>query len=759
MADAEDSRIRPDDFKHVYNALLAAYRPILDEILKPPRSPEELLKDADKPRSCDDEAALARRIFDAFFTEEVALRLLPDEGRRLLGPVDRWRWCFLHIRCCLIFGWLICRGPRTFPASVDALYRYWRCVREVLGTPISNPPTAEERGDFEILVAALEAAFRQQTVEKVPSGLADDALAGKLDCLSPTDDAIQLFEQTLTTRTAAALLGRAAFERHSQDPTFWFCRCWCLCSIRFGCCLARARTLIDLIRCIIDYFECLDRCFGRLRCEITEPDPNECVEEKEFTVPAIFRGIEIRGTATGAFCDHYTLEWRPGFGPWNNIGIHYPGGAATGGCGVVNGTLGWLQTMPFVAGGLVEIRLCVHSSQANVAPECCFVEFELSKNEVWIRSVEGVEAPALFDPNSQLTDGGGVVRSFGTALRVSGSAVVGGCAQKKIKQFTLSFHPGFVVNPLLPGFVRFWQVDYISPFQIDAGFNNVWEDALTAFWRQPNAPPALCNPFAAFLQDTRWSTQIPQGFPVVPSEPPCPAPAFWNSTPIPLINCQSGRYTLRLTTEDTAGALTHHLRQIWIDNKDMPHSHAHITGLVGINPCQNIDLADFAPPNGDCSVPWIAPLAGTAFDELIEEGNLAVPSDNFGGFSLWIKKDGMPNPGVLIPIPGPSGPPAWGGPTVGTSRVGEPGTRCPSASPPPAVIPPASDGILALLDMRRLDAICNPAEPQLTLKPQECCGYILTLLVWDNSICPSLGGGRHQREHTFPLCICNNVRR
>jgi hypothetical protein len=64
-----------------------------------------------------------------------------------------------------------------------------------------------------------------------------------------------------------------------------------------------------------------------------------------------------------------------------------------------------------------------------------------------------------------------------------------------------------------------------------------------------------------------------------------------------------------------------------------------------------------------------------------------------------------------------------------------------------------------LLDMRRLDAICNPAEPQLTLKPQECCGYILTLLVWDNSICPSLGGGRHQREHTFPLCICNNVRR
>ena len=73
--------------------------------------------------------------------------------------------------------------------------------------------------------------------------------------------------------------------------------------------------LLDLVRCLIDYFTCLFRCFDGLRFEITEPDPNECVEEKEFFTPAIFRGIEICGTATGAFCDHYTLESRPGFGP------------------------------------------------------------------------------------------------------------------------------------------------------------------------------------------------------------------------------------------------------------------------------------------------------------------------------------------------------------------------------------------------------------------------------------------------------------
>ena len=37
----------------------------------------------------------------------------------------------MHLRCCIIFGWLLCRGPRTFAGSSYYLYRYWRCVREV----------------------------------------------------------------------------------------------------------------------------------------------------------------------------------------------------------------------------------------------------------------------------------------------------------------------------------------------------------------------------------------------------------------------------------------------------------------------------------------------------------------------------------------------------------------------------------------------------------------------------------------------------
>ncbi len=136
-----------------------------------------------------------------------------------------------------------------------------------------------------------------------------------------------------------------------------------------------------------------------------------------------------------------------------------------------------------------------------------------------------------------------------------------------------------------------------------------------------------------------------------------------------------------------------------------------------------------------------------------------MPSDNFGGYRLWIKKDGAPNPGVPVPIPGPGAPP-WGPPFVGTSRIGDPGERCATADPPPlGPIPPETPLVLASLDLRRLDAVCNPGEPQLTLKRGECCGFIVTLTVWDTSICPSLSNGRHQIWHSFPICVCNDLPR
>ncbi|MEM8587194.1 MAG: hypothetical protein AAGG65_03960, partial [Pseudomonadota bacterium] len=134
--------------------------------------------------------------------------------------------------------------------------------------------------------------------------------------------------------------------------------------------------------------------------------------------------------------------------------------------------------------------------------------------------------------------------------------------------------------------------------------------------------------------------------------------------------------------------------------------------------------------------------------------NTAQPSDNFGGYTVSIKKDGGSY--FPVPIPGPGATP-WGPPFVGTSRVGDPGTRCPNAVPPGPPPGPEVVGTLATLDMRRLDAVCNPAEPGLTLKRGECCGFVVALSVWDTSICPGLSGGRHEAHDQFPFYICNNL--
>ena len=771
LLEANKEIIDSETFQVALKALLGAYRPILEEELKRARDPDKLRKEAEKtPPSCEDELALAERLFEASFTEDLALRSLPEEAIKILGPRTRWRWCLQHIRCCIIFGWLICRGPRNFRAWVYYLYRYWICVRKVIGAPVSTPLTPDQRADFQTLVEAMAGAYKPYLTEQLatlesPAAVPEEFLAGKIDCCEGEDEVGQVFERLHNPKVAEALFGKEAFAKHSQEPYFWLCRCWCLCAIRFGCCLARSQNLLQVLICLLLYWLCVRRCFGPLVCEIVEPDG--CTEEQEIPAAGILRGVEIRGTASGAFCDHYTLEWREGgVGAYSSAGIKYPGGAAQGACGVFNGTLGYLETFPYVESGAVEIRLCLYSTQSST-PSCCSKVFELQRNLVWIRGLEGIEAaepPGIFDPTAQLTDASNAVRSFGTRLRVFGSADVGGCSGADIKRFTLSYHPGFVVDPTLPGFVQFWQVDYNTLLQLDAGNNEIFENSLTSRWREMHFPPAACAPVWNWLQATRWSTETPQSYPIEPSEPPCPPPSLWSSTPLPTSNCHSGRYTLRLSVEDTGGGVKHDLQQVWFDNKDI---HGEFTQISGVPPCGTIALSQFAVAGGDCGQPWPASLLGIAYDEYIEEGNTTAPSDNFGGYRLRIKKDG--GGWFNVPVPGPGAPP-WGGPLVGTSRVGEPGTRCPTANPPPGIVPPKTPGILAVFDFRRLDRVCNPAEPGLTLDrahigpngeevPGECCGFIIHLQGWDTSICPGLSAGRHQFDDFFPVCICNDLRR
>jgi len=82
----ESDEIPEKDFQFVLKQLLGAYQPILEEELRRAQSPDQLEKEsAAHPPTCEDEFELANRIFEKFFNEEVAVRLLPPEGSGAFG--------------------------------------------------------------------------------------------------------------------------------------------------------------------------------------------------------------------------------------------------------------------------------------------------------------------------------------------------------------------------------------------------------------------------------------------------------------------------------------------------------------------------------------------------------------------------------------------------------------------------------------------------------------------------------------------------
>ena len=228
-ADRED--VHDPDFQFALRELLQAYKPLLEADLARVDAPDELTKEVlEAGPNCEDEFAAADQLLGRFLTEEVAVRLLPANARELLGPIERWRWCLLHIRCCIIFGWLLCRRPHTFRTSNYYLYRFWRCVRQAIGTPVGDALNGAERADFARLVQAMAAAYKpylsdQLASAEFPSGIPDEIISGKLDCLEDDDTAGSIFERLLAPDVAPALLGEEVFAKHQQEPWFWFCRC------------------------------------------------------------------------------------------------------------------------------------------------------------------------------------------------------------------------------------------------------------------------------------------------------------------------------------------------------------------------------------------------------------------------------------------------------------------------------------------------------------------------------------------------------
>lgn len=796
--------INNDDLQYVLKALLEAYQPVLEQQLNLARNPQELQKEAQsRTPNCEDEIAEANRIFEKFVTEDVVLRLIPPDARERLGPVENWRWCLRHLHCCIIFGWLICRGPRTFRAWAYYVSLYWRCVRQTLGTPVANPPTEDQRRDLQVLIEALGHAYKPYLTDQLasvefPAGISGEVLSGKINCFEGQEEICAIFRRLLTADAAQALLGKEAFAAHRQDPNFWFCRCLCLCGICFGCCLARARSFFDVFWCLVFYFQCLADCFQPLRCDLTAP--TGCTEEK----PGLITGgvaVEIDGTAAGGFFDHYTLEWRQVEGQpcqdnttcppdgtaqpvtgWSCDGISYPGGGSTGTAPVVGGTLGWLNTT-FLAPASYEIRVCVYAASPSTPRTCCCIQFDLLKVMVWIERVAGAPVKTgagwgPFNPDSPIvaSNPGGPVVPLGCCVTVKGSAFVGNCNNRKIKCFDLRYGFGFLPGP---GEIGFNPADYVgSLLSCPPGLGPVCYD--------PPDEAKKRAPWNWVMGDKALTTSLVQtvidlfGSPVVVwklqdfcfNSAACLPLSVNDATGCPDAHhrCRSGKYTLLLHVTDTMGFDYYDTQQLWFDNKPMTSDvQVAFGGISGLPGCTDLHLGlqgQFVPPGAPCNKPWPVDLMGIAYDEFIDYTDMTCPSDNFDFYSMTITRQGGPT--MSVPITVCTDP---GSAFRGICRRGDPGIRCEpipavAGCPPPPPPPSKFLDVLTSLDLRVFDAVCAPSVPApyvippgFSLERGKCCGYAFVLYAQDKTYSDGGGPGNCHWAYSSPwaVCICNDL--
>jgi hypothetical protein len=740
----EEEEIQSEDFQFVLRHLLEAYKPILEEDLRLAGAPEELEKEADaKPPSCHDELDLADRIFEKFFTDEVALRLLPEAGRRELGQVENWRQCFLHVRCSIIFGWLLCRRQRTFRAFVYYLYRYWLCVRQVFATPVDHPPTVEEREDFQTLVKALASAYKPYLTDQLasvefPAGIPDEVLAGNLDCSEGEEEASAIFERLLTPEIAVSLLGRKAFETHGRTTSFQFCRCWGLCAIRFGCCLARARSFIDVFRCLRSYRLCLNECFRPLVCQINSPTANECAEPVFVSACAPLAAIQVNGTAAGSAFQHYTLRYDWGGGSPINDAVVYPNCdrppvQTSSNSSVLGGTLGYLD-VTLLPAGVAEITIELDVFDSSGSHVTCTQTFKLRTTAVEITAsakVKALVAPDPFHPASAIKlikatndpNPAAPELSIGGTFSVDGSAYTVGC-DRIMSQFVLVRYPAppAAVVPTFADASQPGNAPLIAPV--------VYEDVPGHPWQSGCFPTITPNIILNGDLIALWSSDSCTllGFDyTVPKVLPVP---FWDSTPL------NGRFVVFLEVRDRPVAMLTYPGTVaavdqvavWIDNQPIQGLIKSIGGITG---CGDLHLKDYLGTAAEIlGIAWDPPIDPSAPQQR--------PNDNFGSYSLTFQKNGNPAASGSIPTAAP------------------PGVRVPNVWP---TLPPAVFGSLADWDIVSALDGGSGLEPANSPKiPRgERCAYVVILDVSDTTHVGDSGANHSTGPILYAINIINDI--
>jgi hypothetical protein len=761
-ADDDSNEPLDDDFHFVLGELLNAYKPVLSADLQRAESPDVLIKDAlANPPSCEDEFNQAMALFERFGSEEVAQRLLPADVREQLGAVERWRWCLLHLRCCIVFGWLMCRGPRTFRGSSYYLWRYWRCVREVLGAPVANPPTAVERADFNQLVKALAEAYKPYLDDQLANvefaqGLPEQVLSGQVDCFEDGDVNTRILERLLSTDTAAALMGRELIAKHRADPFYWFCRCWALCAIRFGCCLARARNLRDVFRCLRSYRACLRRCQRPLHCALTAP--SGCVRGETDILPG--RILEpVRGDAEGTGFGHYVIEVRSPGGNLLGGVVVYPNNLALpdvattqGNFSVSGGNLGWVDTRKCALDAGIELltsttfslTLRVFSATGAELQPPCTGSFALSVNEVYIKRISApwsVDYTEPAEPLRAADSAAAPLSTVGGLMHVRGAANIYGCLGEKIREYKIwAISDPTFSQPQPAPFSSFTGIGWTQVAHVEFNPMSI---------AQPSGPPVN------YTADQVRSSNVLDGDPtpsVLTNEwgartecigihvdstivylcwnVPSLDPVMFNSGLLapqdPAHQPGTGKFSFLLQVFDTTGNTYYDIQRVWIDNESVQ---AAIVGIGNQAPCSDMYTQT---PEG---VFKTVDIRGHAWDDYIDRTDLTAPtSNNFDRYQVRFVKQGAVSPQVVL--------------TTSANTV-----------PPRAAVLPAeslSTGTLTPWNLQVLDAASNPLglPADQLLGPGEACVYVVILEAWDKTIVDE-GSVHYSGWKLFPIKIIN----
>ncbi|MEN8225609.1 MAG: hypothetical protein ABFS05_09655 [Bacteroidota bacterium] len=469
----------------------------------------------------------------------------------------------------------------------------------------------------------------------------------------------------------------------------------------------------------------VQRC---LKCKILTPDG--CTPEEKDVVEGILY-INVTGTATGSYFSHYTLGINNGGSPVSTT-VYYPGGGGSGSSPVVNGHLGKIDTTSLMDGAY-EVELTVYPYGSG-SPKVCKKTFNLLKAIVYISRVAGVPAlssvPAPgnanpFDPNAELALDVAPdypKRSFGGNMSVHGSAYVYECPGRKIKNYAIRYAPVAAPGgePSQPA------PDVPIPPAFSGMLNPLPLEYLTADHYQPwnRVGPAPINLINSWKSVEIGGTTYPK----LKSQ-------RWNSNA-----AGSGRFSLLLTTEDTAGHLYHDIQHVWLDNHDIMGKivkfqwfNDKTSAWEDLPKCKDLSMKKYKRIR----------IVGLAWDKVIDENwwPPVAPNDNFDLYNLKFKKQ----LGAYHALTGNI-----------TNRV----PALPAM--PPVTIPTDADAeALAIWDLTTLDQGGIAPSPYVDAPDPliyrgESCTYTIRLYVKDNSIVSHDHDG-HERWHFESVKIINDL--